>query len=303
MSFSQDDIPDLHGKTAIVTGSTGGLGWETARMLAEKGARVIIAARNADKGKDAIARIKATTPRADLRFEKVDLGSLASVGDLAKRILDGGTPVDMLINNAGVMTPPDRQTTTDGFELQFGTNYLSHFALTARLMPALRQAPSARVVSLGSVAARNGQIDFGNLQSEKSYAPMTAYSQSKLACVMFALELERRSQAGNWGVTSLAAHPGVSRTDLLHNAPGRGSLAGLARTYLWFLFQPSAQGALPSLFAATAPSAKGGGYYGPQSLGETRGAVGAARLPARASDNAVAARLWQVSEQLSGTSF
>lgn len=303
MSFSENDIPDLSGKTAIVTGSTGGLGFETARMLAEHGARVIIAARNPDKGSEALARIQATTPKADIAFEKVDLGRLASVAEFGARLNAAGAPIDILVNNAGVMTPPNRQTTSDGLELQFGTNYLSHFALTAHLMPLLRQAPAARVVSLGSVAARDGQIHFDNLQSEASYRPMVAYGQSKIACLLFGMELARRSAANQWGITSLSAHPGISRTDLLHNAPGRTSLTGLARSYLWFMFQPAAQGALPSVYAATAPGAKAGDYYGPAWLGEMRGPVGPARLPPQATDMAVAQRLWDVSEQLAGVAF
>ncbi len=216
---------------------------------------------------------------------------------------EAGTPVDILVNNAGVMTPPTREVTSDGFELQFGTNYLSHFALTAHLLPLLRAAPGARVVSLGSVAARAGRINLDDLQSLSGYKPMEAYGQSKLACVMYALELHRRSTAGGWGITSIAAHPGVSRTDLLHNAPGRTSAAGLVRTYLWFLFQPVAQGALPQVFAATSPEAKAGQYYGPRSLAETRGAVGPAHLPQRATDTDTAGRLWRVSEELAGVRY
>lgn len=303
MSFSERDIPDLSGKLALVTGATGGLGYETARMLAEHGARVVLAGRNAQKGSAALAAIHARAPGADIAFEPVDLASLASVAALADRLLAAGGPLDILVNNAGVMTPPTRQTTSDGFELQFGTNYLSHFALTARLLPLLKAAPAARVVSLGSVAARGGRIDLDDLQSARAYNPMTAYAQSKLACVMYGLELQRRSTAGSWGITSIAAHPGVSRTDLLHNAPGRTSAAGLVRSYLWFLFQPVAQGALPQVFAASSPAAEPGQYYGPQSFGETRGAVGKAALPKGADDAAMAARLWQASEDLAGVRY
>lgn len=303
MSYSERDIPRLDGRLAVVTGATGGLGYETARMLAEHGARVLLAGRNAGKGSAALAAMRARAPGADIGFEQVDLASLASVAAFSQRLLTAGTPVDILVNNAGVMTPPTREVTSDGFELQFGTNYLSHFALTARLLPLLKAAPAARVVSLGSVAARGGRIDLDDLQSARAYNPMTAYGQSKLACIMYALELDRRSTAGGWGTTSIAAHPGVSRTDLLHNAPGRTSAAGLVRTYLWFLFQPVAQGALPQVFAATSPAAESGQYYGPQSLGETRGAVGKAALPKGADDAAMAARLWQASEDLAGVRY
>lgn len=204
------------------------------------------------------------------------------------------------MNNAGIMVPPKRQETRDGFELQFGTNYLGHFALTAHLMPLLSKGTDARVVNVSSVAARAGRIDFDDINSEEHYRPMEAYSQSKLACLMFALELQDRSRAAGWGVSSIAAHPGVSRTDLLHNAPGRNSLQGLARTYLWFLFQPVAQGALPQLFAATSKEAKSGGYYGPDRLGETRGYPQPARIPSQALDRVAGKQLWEISKRMTG---
>ena len=302
MSYSERDIPDLAGRTAVVTGATGGLGFETARVLAEHGARVILAGRNADKGRNALGAIRAGAAHADIAFELVDLGSLASVAAFSDRLTSAGEPIDILVNNAGVMTPPTRQTTSDGFELQFGTNYLSHFALTARLLPLLRAAPNGRVVSLSSVAARQGKIDFSNLQSEP-YAPMVAYGQSKLACLMFAFELQRRSQANNWGITSIAAHPGVARTDLIVNGMGERSPAAFARRYLTFLFAPVPQAALPTLFAATAHDALPGTYYGPKGLLEVRGPVGVATTPAAALDLAVARRLWDESEKLSGVLF
>ena len=302
MSYSENDIPNLAGKTAVVTGATGGLGYETARMLAEHGARVILAGRNAKKGAEALSRIRAVAVKADIEFEMVDLGSLASVAAFAARMLAAGEPIDILVNNAGVMTPPTRQTTSDGFELQFGTNYLSHFALTAQLLPLLRAASEARVVSLSSVAARQGSIDFANLQSDP-YAPMMAYSQSKLACLMFAFELQRRSDANNWGIASLAAHPGVARTDLIVNGIGDKGPAAFARRYLSFLFAPVPQAALPTLFAATAPEARPGSYHGPKGLLETRGRVGEASSPKRSLDATVARQLWETSEKLSGVHF
>jgi NAD(P)-dependent dehydrogenase (short-subunit alcohol dehydrogenase family) len=209
----------------------------------------------------------------------------------------------MLINNAGVMTPPRRMETSDGFELQFGTNYLGHFALTAQLLPLLRAADQPRVVSLSSIAARDGAIDFNNLQSQHSYTPMAAYGQSKLACLMFALELQRRSSAAGWGIHSIAAHPGISRTDLLPNGAGARSIPGRLRRYLWFLFQPAAQGALPTLFAATSPQARGGAYYGPDKLSETRGYPTVAKVPPKALDADTATRLWIESERLTGVAF
>lgn len=301
-NWKTSDIPPQKGRLAVVTG-TGGLALEDALELARAGGEVVIAGRNPQKGADAVARVRAEVPSAIVRFEQVDLASLESVAEFAARLRSQQDRVDLLINNAAVMTPPKRQETSDGFELQFGTNYLGHFALTARLMPLLRNGVSPRVVTLSSVAARDAAIDFDDLQAERSYTPMRAYGQSKLACMMFAFELQRRSEANRWGVTSIAAHPGISRTDLLHNAPGRWSAAGLARTFLWFLFQPASQGALPTLFAATSPEARAGGYYGPNKMNEMRGAPGPAKVPPRAEDRAAAERLWRVSERLTGVSF
>ena len=300
--WTASDIPSQKGRSAVVTG-TGGLGFEDALALAQAGCEVVIAGRNPQKGAVAVARIRAQVPSASVRFEQLDLASLKSVNDFAARLSQQRDTLDLLINNAGVMVPPTRQETSDRFELQLGTNYLGHFALTARLMPLLRKGSAPRVVTLSSVAARQGQIDFNDLQSTKAYNAMRAYGQSKLACLMFAFELQRRSEAGNWGITSIAAHPGISRTELLHNAPGRWSLTGLTRSLLWFLFQPPAQGALPTLYAATAPDAEGGAYYGPHGMGETRGYPAPSRIPPQATDRAVAARLWDVSEQIANTTF
>ncbi|PKR88312.1 short chain dehydrogenase [Pleomorphomonas diazotrophica] len=302
VKWTAADIPSQSGRSAVVTG-TGGLGYETALALARAGGEVIVAGRNPEKGAAAVAAIRAEAPDARVRFEPLDLASLASVADFAARLKGERDSLDLLINNAGVMTPPRRQVTADGFELQLGTNHLGHFALTGHLMPLLREGRDARVVTLSSVAARAGRIDFTDLNAEANYRPMTAYSQSKLACLMFALELQRRSAAAGWGVSGIAAHPGVSRTDLLHNGAGRWSGAGLARSLLWFLFQPVAQGALPTLYAATSPDARGGGYYGPDRLSETRGHPTEAVVPARAGDAAVAARLWEVSERLTGVGY
>ena len=297
--WTVQDIPSQVGRTAVVTG-TGGLGYEDALALARAGAEVIVAGRNPAKGSDAADRIRASTGSALVRFEPLDLADLASVAAFAARMKDRHDRLDLLINNAGVMVPPKRQVTVDGFELQLGTNHLGHFALTGHLLPLLRKGRNARVVTLSSVAARSGAIGFDDLNAERSYKPMVAYGQSKLACLMFAFELQRRSQAGQWGITGIASHPGISRTDLLHNAPGRTSPAGLTRSLLWFLFQPAPQGALPTLFAATAEGALPGGYYGPDGLAETRGHPAPASVPPAALDRAVAARLWDVSEQLTG---
>ncbi|WP_422012633.1 SDR family oxidoreductase [Reyranella sp.] len=296
------DMPPQTGRIAVVTG-TGGLAYEDALALARAGAEVVVAGRNPGKGADAVARIRAMARKAQVQFEELDLASLASISAFAERMATRHDRIDLLINNAGVMVPPQRQQTADGFELQFGTNYLGHFALTGRLLPLLRNAGAARVVSISSIAARSGAIDFNDLNAEASYRPMAAYSQSKLACLMFALEFKRRSEAAGWGVASIAAHPGIARTDLLHNAPGRWSAMGLTRSLLWFLFQPVAQGALSTLFAATAPEACAGGYYGPNRMGETRGAPALAMYPPQALDETVAARLWNRSVEMTGVSF
>jgi NAD(P)-dependent dehydrogenase (short-subunit alcohol dehydrogenase family) len=300
--WTSRNMPSQIGRSVVVTG-TGGLGFEDALALAKAGAEVIIAGRNAAKGSAAVAAILYAAPSANVKFEVLDLASLRSVADFASRLRNQRQSLDVLINNAGVMNPPQRQTTEDGYELQLGTNYLAHFALTAHLMPLLRQGRNSRVVTLSSIAARAGAINFEDLQSERGYRPMTAYGQSKLACLMFAFELQRRSDAAGLGVASLAAHPGISRTDLLPNGAGRQSAAGLARRALWFLFQPAAQGALPTLFAATSPAAKAGGYYGPDGLAEARGAPTIAKAPPQSEDLQVAARLWSVAEQLTGARF
>lgn len=296
------DIPTQKGRSAVVTG-TGGLGFEDALALARAGSEVIIAGRSAEKGAAAVARIRAEIPSAAVTFEKLDLASLESISNFGERLRGQRQSLDLLINNAGVMVPPQRRETDDGFELQFGTNYLGHFALTGQLLPLLRRGSEARVVTLSSIAARNGAIDFDDINAEKSYRPMPVYSQSKLACLMFAVELQRRSETQGWGITSIAAHPGISRTDLLHNAPGRLSAMGIARSLLWFLFQPAAQGALPTLFAATSPNAKAGAYYGPDGMGEMRGYPALSKVPPQALDEAAAGRLWDISEALTKINF
>ncbi|AQR63459.1 short chain dehydrogenase [Brevundimonas sp. LM2] len=295
-------IPDQSGRTVVVTG-TGGLGFEDALALAKANATVVIAGRNPAKGAEAIDRVRAAAPSAAVHFQELDLASLASIARFGDRLKQSFASLDGLINNAGIMVPPRRVETEDGFESQLGVNYLGHFALTAHLMPLLLKGRDSRVITLSSVAARQGTIDFEDLNAERRYRPMPVYAQSKLACLVFALELQRRCEAAGWPVISLAAHPGISRTELLNNAPGRDSLQSWARNNLPFLFQPADRGALPTLFAATAPSARGGGYYGPHGMGEVRGWPAPARVPPAAEDRAVARRLWEVSEQLTGVTI
>lgn len=286
----------------VITG-TGGLGFETALALSKIGWKVIIAGRSAGKGAAAVKEIKAQIPQASLVFEQVDLADLASIAAFGRRLNAVYDRIDMLINNAGVMTPPRREVTVDGFELQFGTNYLGHFALTSHVLPLLRRGTAPRVISVSSIANRGARINFDDLQSERSYKAFEAYGQSKLAQLMFAFELQRRSQENGWGVASLAVHPGLARTELIPNGSGKLSTSFLLRQLLWFVFQSPAQGAYPTLFAATSPGAKPGGYYGPDRWSEIRGNPAPARIPERAQNRGDAAQLWDLSQVLAGVSF
>ncbi|CAN7269776.1 SDR family oxidoreductase [Phenylobacterium sp. LjRoot225] len=292
------------GRTAVVTGA-GGLGYEVALALGRAGAAVVLAGRNPQKGAAAVAQIKAAAPDANIAFELLDLASLASVAAFADRLQSCDAAVDLLVNNAGIMSPPTRQTTADGFEVQFGVNYLGHFALTARLLPLLRKNVAARVVSVTSIAHRFGAIDFDDLQSERRYRPGLAYCQSKLAQAMFAVELQRRSDAAGWGLTSLAAHPGFAGTDLFANGPGIKSLTTFfSRNVLVpLLGHSAAAGARSLVYAAASPHAVGGALYGPTGLMEMKGEPGPRTLAPTATDAEAAARLWRTSEDLAAATF
>src|ERR1700722_9606317 len=256
---AQAEIPSQLGRSAVVTGATGGLGYETALGLAKAGAEVILTGRDDRKGQTAIEKLCREVTGARISYERLDLANLVSIADFCERI-HSRQSLDLLINNAGVMALPRRQTTVDGFEMQFGTNFLGHFALTARLLPQLRAAAAPRIVNLSSIAHRTGTIDFGDLQGDRFYLPWKAYSQSKLAMLMFALELQRRSDATGWKLISLAAHPGWARTDLFTNGPGTGGFIGFGAMLAAPIFSQSAEdGALPILFAATSPGAEPGG--------------------------------------------
>lgn len=302
-------VPDLRGKLAVVTGGSDGIGAGLARRLAAAGAEVILPVRNADKGRAVADRIGATVPGAQVAIRRLDLSSLQSVADLAGDLLADGRPIHILINNAGVMNPPERRTTVDGFELQWGTNHLAHFALTARLLPLLT-AGKARVTTQASVAARSHAINWDDPNFEKSYSKERAYSQSKIATLMFGLELQRRSVAAGWGITSNVAHPGVTATNLLaaqpHMGRSRDTLAVRAiRTFarLGILTQTVDQGLLPALYAATSPDAAGGKFYGPSGFQHLSGAPAEQEVYRPARDAAEAARLWTLSEQLVGLQF
>jgi len=296
------NVPSQVGKTAVVTGATSGLGYETARALAKAGSDVILTGRDDRKGLQTVERISREVTGARVRYEQLDLASLASVAAFAERMRSSVQSLDLLINNAGVMALPRREVTADGFEMQFGTNHLGHFALTARLMPLLRQASGSRVVSVSSLAHRTGLIDLSDLQGERFYSPWKAYGQSKLACLVFALELQRRSDREGWGLVSNAAHPGFARTNLF--ASGPGGFISLATGFAAPLFGQSAEdGARPILFAATSADAKPGAYYGPGGIGELRGAPAQALIMPQARNQATASKLWEASEKLSGTLF
>ena len=306
--WTEADIPSQHGRLAVVTGATGatgGIGYETAFALARHGAEVVLASRNDRKGAAALQRIRAAHPGAGVSFESLDLGSLRSVAACAERLLAAGRGIDVLVNNAGIMALPHRQETEDGFERQFGTNYLGHFALTARLLPLLR-GRKARVVNVSSLASWQGAIGRDGMPEGGGYAPMRDYAHSKLAMLMFALELQRRSDAGGWGLLGIAAHPGWARTDIIANGPaGDGRVRGLwrvAELLAPVLGQSASAGARPILFAATAPDAAGGGYYGPSGM-FLSGPPAPTRLPPQARDAATAASLWDASQRLTGVVF
>jgi NAD(P)-dependent dehydrogenase (short-subunit alcohol dehydrogenase family) len=309
--WSTQDIPSQKGRLAVITGATGGLGYETALALAGAGARVVLTGRNPAKGAAALAHIRAEHPGSDIRYDTLDLASLASIQDFAERFKRKHDALDTLVNNGGVMAPPTRQATADGFELQFGTNYLSHFALTGKLLPLLMQGRRARVVNLSSMAHRFGStIHFDDLNWAHSYRAFAAYGQSKLAMLMFTFELQRRSEEHGWGLLSLAAHPGLASTALLQNGQRLGGnskangKAGWIETFSsWMpsvLAQSASEGALPTLFAATSPDAVKAGYYGPTGFMELKDGVGEATVASRARDRAVASKLWAVSKSLTG---
>ena len=303
-AWSVANIPSQQGKLAVVTGATGGLGYETALALAGAGAEVLVTGRNTEKGRVAIDRINRAVPSAKVRFEMLDLASLRSVRAFAAKMVANGQPVDLLINNAGVMDLPGRRLTEDGFEMQFGTNHLSHFALTGLLLPVLHSAEAPRVVNVSSLAHRGGKIDFDNLQAERKYRSWPAYQQSKLANLLFTFELQRRSDSNGWGLMSNAAHPGYARTDLIPNGPGTGGLKGAgAKLVGSFMSHSAAAGALPTLFAATSSAAMPMGYYGPNGFYELKGPVAPAKVMPQAKDEAVAHKLWDVSEQLTGVQW
>ena len=294
--WTSGDVPGQHGRLAVVTGANTGLGFETARVLAARGASVVLAVRDTDKGKAAAARIAGTAPGATVTVQPLDLASLDSIRAAAAELRARHPRIDLLVNNAGVMFPP-KQTTVDGFELQLGTNHLGHFALTGLLLEQMLPVPGSRVVTLSSLAHRlRARINFDDLQGERSYRRVAAYGQSKLANLMFTYELARRlSGAGT--TIAVAAHPGLASTELARYTPA------IAAFSYALVSQKAAMGALPVLRAATDPAVLGGQYYGPAGFLGARGYPELARSSRRSRDTAVQRRLWTVSEELTGVTF
>ncbi|MET8123806.1 SDR family oxidoreductase [Micromonospora sp. NPDC005189] len=302
-------VPDLTGKLAVVTGGSDGLGLGLAARLARAGAEVVLPVRNPAKGAAALDAVRAAAPGAVVSTRELDLASLDSVAALADTLLGEGRPIHLMINNAGVMTPPTRHTTAEGFELQLGTNHLGHFALNGRLLPLLR-AGRARVTTMSSSAARSGRLDWDDLQSTRRYAAIRSYNASKLATLHFGLELDRRSRAGDWGIVSNVAHPGTTMTNLYASGPNLGrsrpSLhhSVMNRLARWGILVHSVDaGLLPALYAATSPQAQGGRFYGPDGWGQFTGAPTELALYRSARGTGDAARLWTVSERLVGVEF
>jgi NAD(P)-dependent dehydrogenase (short-subunit alcohol dehydrogenase family) len=294
--WTSDDVPGQHGRLAVVTGANTGLGFETAQVLAARGASVVLAVRDTEKGKHAAARIADTAPGADVMVQPLDLTSLESIRAATDQLRARHPRIDLLINNAGVMFTP-KQTTRDGFELQFATNHLGHFALTGLLLKQMLPVPGSRVVTVSSLAHRLGaRINFDDLQGERSYRRVAAYSQSKLANLLFTYELQRRLSGA--GTIAVAAHPGLANTELARNTPPI-----TAFFYARVMSQQAAMGALPILRAATDPGVLGGQYYGPDGPFEARGYPTLAESSAQSHDPAIQRRLWAVSEELTGVTF
>ena len=306
--WTAGQIPPQNGKLAYVTGANSGIGYHAALQLARAGAAVILACRDSTKAEAARNRILVEAPTAQIETAQLDLASLASVRAAAQSFLGSGRHLDLLINNAGVMALPARRLTPDGFELQLGTNHFGHFALTGLLLPASLQASTAgpsRIVTISSIAHRGATMDFDNLNWERGYKPWPAYRRTKLANLLFGFELHRRLQRAGASAMSIVVHPGVSNTNLFAAGPGsgRGAAAVIAPLVIRLIGQSEAQGALPTLYGATSPEAQSGHFYGPDGFRQMRGYPVEVHAEQQAYDEAVATKLWQVSEQLTGVRF
>ena len=295
MKWTYHNIPDQTGTVAIVTGANAGIGYETARQLALKGAHVVMASRNEERGLEAIEKILAENPRASVELGVLDLSSLISIRRFVKSFTGKHDRLDLLVNNAGVMVPP-MSVTDEGFELQIGVNYLGHFALTGLLFPLIDETSGSRIVTVSSLAHRGGIIDLDNFRGEKHYSPWKAYEQSKLANLIFAIDLQRRLDAAGSRTKSLAAHPGWTKTDLQRHS-------GVTSLVTSLVGMEANQGALPTLRAATDFEASGGAYYGPNRFGETIGHPERAKVGNRAKDTEMARKLWAVAEEATGVRF
>ena len=296
--YQESDVPGQLGKTALVTGANTGIGYDAARVLATTGARVLLGCRSEERADVAIRKIKAIKPEADVEWLPLDLASLASV-EAAADIVRGESQLDLLINNAGVMIPP-KQLTEDGFELQFGVNHLGHFALTGHLLSKLKDQPGARVVNVSSLAHRSGSINYRDINADRSYNRIERYAMSKFANILFTYELQRKLQASGSAAISVACHPGGSATELGRHLPFPFSLL-LQPANL--LMNSSAEGALPTLMAATDETVKGGDYFGPMHFGEMRHSAHRVRTIRPSRDETDAAKLWAVSEEMTGVSY
>jgi NAD(P)-dependent dehydrogenase (short-subunit alcohol dehydrogenase family) len=306
------EIPSQAGKRVLITGANSGIGYHAAFTFVRKGAHVIFACRDRRKGEAALHRLAAGAPGTNTELAILDLASLSSVRDFAAQQLAQRRPLDILINNAGVMAPPKREQTADGFELQFGTNVLGHFALTGLLLPALQQAAAEsaappRIVTIASIAHKRGRLNFDDLQYQRNYAPMKTYQQSKLANLMLALEMDRRLRAAGSKIMSVAAHPGVANTNLFQTGQRSAIESGVRKIVghlIGAFLNTEAEGALPTLYAATSSDVTSGGYYGPQGFQEMYGEeIGPAKIAPQARDTAAAARLWNICEELTGVTY
>jgi len=292
--WTANDIPDLGGRAAVVTGANSGLGYETALALARHGANVVMACRDEGRGTEAVERLRAEAPDASVELSLLDLADLTSVRKFAESYAGERDHLDILVNNAGVMALAERRQTADGFEMQFGTNHLGHYALTGLLLPQLQARPGSRVVSVTSFGHKVGRMNFDDLQWEKSYRKWLAYGRSKLANLLFTFELDRRARAGGSAIIAAVAHPGYANTNLQ---------SGTSFQWSNFMAQSSADGALPQLYAATAPDVQGGQFFGPGGFMEQRGAPKRVKAAKKAYDTEDARRLWELSEQLTGVTY
>lgn len=309
-NWTPEDISRLDGQRILITGANSGIGYHAALVLAQKGAHVILACRDCRRGEAALARLKTASPAASAELATLDLAAPGSIREFARRELAARRPLHTLINNAGVMAPPKRIETAEGVEIQFATNVLGHFALTGLLMPLLDSAAvsdRARIVTVASIAHKRGHLDFNDLQSTRRYSPMRSYQQSKLADLMFALELDRRLRAINSRVMSVAVHPGVANTNLFRAGERTAldsAMRAVASRLIGAILNSDDAGALPTLYAATSPDVTGGGYYGPTGWMEMRGRhVGHAAIARQAQDVVAARRLWDVCETMTGVHF